>query len=318
MTLDWLSAYLIFGVFSVVMVIGLALILHLQMGLTGVVNFGIVGFWGVGMYAFGVLFVRIDWPTSWGTAWPFLISLLGAIVFSGLGGLVIGWLIADLTTDGHLVGTMGFATVIALLATTQKEWTGGAYGMGGLDFPYDIGSIKANELLWLGILTVVVAGLLWYVSKVHRSPFGRLLIAIGANEPLAQSLGKPTFRTKLAVFTLGSAIMGLLGAMFGVTLHFITPLELGMGITLATMVGLVLGSSVRVWGAVVGVILVEGFFDIVVQIYLPLPKSWYQQAMPVVKEIVLGGTLMAVLLFRPLGILGGMRRDKLMRSMHGD
>jgi len=315
MNFDWLSAYLIFGLFTVVMVIGLALLLHLQMGLVGIPNFGIVGFWGLGMYVFGVMLVKIDWP--WAAPWPFLLSLVAGTVAAGVGGLVVGRAIAHTGTDGVLVGTLGFATIIALLATTERDLTGGAYGMGGLEFPYDTGSIKADEGLWLGLVIVVVAVLLWYVSRVHRSPYGRLLIAIGSNELLARSLGKPTARTKLVMFAVGSAAMGFLGALYGVIVHFLTPLELGIGITLATMVSLVVGGSARVWGAVVGAILVEGFFDIVVQIYLPLPASWYQQAMPVVREIVLGATLMIVLLFRPLGVLGDMRRDRLMRSMHG-
>ena len=70
-------------------------------------------------------------------------------------------------------------------------------------------------------------------------------------------------------------------------------------------------------GAVIGGFLVIGFFDIIVQSYLPLPKEWYGQAIPNIKEIVFGALLIIVLLFRPLGILGDMRRDKLMRRVHG-
>jgi branched-chain amino acid transport system permease protein len=311
MNLDWLSAYLIFGLFSVVMVIGLGLLLHLQMGLAGIPNFGIVGFWGLGMYAFGVAFVKIDWP--WGSPWSFLLSLAIGVVAAFIAGLLIGWLIAPLSSDGILVGTLGFAFIVWALATTEKSLTGGTYGMGGLDYPYDIGSIKRNELLWLVLVVVVVAALLAYVARVHRSPYGRLLIAIGANEPLARSLGKPTFRSKLLLFALGAAGMGLLGAMYGVTVHYLTPLKLGIEVTLAAMVGLVLGGSARVWGAVIGVLMLEGLFDIVIQLYVPLPESFFQQALPVVKEMVLGAMLIGVLLFRPLGILGEMRRDKLVR-----
>jgi len=83
-------------------------------------------------------------------------------------------------------------------------------------------------------------------------------------------------------------------------------------------VGLVLGGTTRVWGAVVGVILTVGFFDILVQFYLPLPQSWYGQAIPVLREMAFGAMLILVLLFRPSGVLGDMRRDKLTRSMHGD
>jgi branched-chain amino acid transport system permease protein len=315
MTLDWLDAFLIAGLFEVVIVIGLALLLHLQLGLTRIANFGIVGFWGLGMYAFGVLYVRVDWP--FGDPWQFLASVTLATAIAGLAGLVIGWLISDLDIDGVLVETLGFATIVLILATTEKDLTGGALGMGGLRFPYNIGTVKQNEFVWLLIAAIVVVGIFLYVRQVHRSPYGRLLIATGGNEALARSLGKPTYRTKLLLFAFTSALMGLLGALFGVMVRFLDINNLGVDLTLAVMVGLVLGGTARVWGAVIGVVLTVGLFDIVIQSYVPLPREWYTQAIPVLREAIFGATLIVVLLFRPLGILGDMRRDKLMEKVHG-
>jgi branched-chain amino acid transport system permease protein len=88
-------------------------------------------------------------------------------------------------------------------------------------------------------------------------------------------------------------------------------------ITLAALVGLVLGGTLRVWGAVVGVILTVGLFDIVIQSYIPFPREWYTQAIPVLREAIFGATLIVVLLFRPLGVLGDLRRDRLMGKVHG-
>jgi branched-chain amino acid transport system permease protein len=315
MTLDWIDAFLITGLFQVVMVIGLGLLLHLQLGLARIANFGVVGFWGVGMYVFGVLYTQVAWP--FGEPWIFLVCAAAATLVSGAAGLLVGWLISDMDTDGVLVVTLGFATAVQILATTQDDLTGGARGMGGLDFPYDIGRVKENEFLWLVITAVVVAAILLYVWRVHRSPYGRLLIAVGGNEPLARSLGKSTFQAKLWLFAVASAGMGLIGAMNGVMARYLDVGSLGAGVTLAAMVGLVLGGTARVWGAVVGVVLTVGLFDIVVQTYLPLPKEWYSQTLPVMREAAFGLTLMLVLLFRPLGILGDMRRDKLMGKIHG-
>jgi branched-chain amino acid transport system permease protein len=315
MTFDWLDSFLITGLFEVVMVIGLALLLHLQLGLTRIANFGIVGFWGIGMYVFGVLYVQVDWP--FGDPYQFLVCAAIATLVAGLAGLLVGWVIADLDTDGVLVVTLGFATAVQLLATTQDDLTGGARGMGGLRFPFDIGKVKDNELLWLVITTAVVAAILFYVWRVHRSPYGRLLIAVGANEALARSLGKSTVRTKLWLFAIGSAVMGLLGAMNGVMVRFLDIGNLGIGITLAAMAGLILGGTARVWGAVVGVVLTVGLFDIVIQSYVPFPREWYTQAIPVLREAIFGLALILVLLFRPYGLLGDMRRDKLMGKLHG-
>lgn len=314
--LESIPAFLIVGVFVVVNVIGIALLLHLQLGLAGIGNFGVVGFWGIGMYAFGVTWVRVDW--AFGEPWPFLISLVIGTAVAGLAGLVVGWLIADLDVDGQLVGTLGFATIVVILATTQKDLTGGTFGMGGLDFPYDVGTIKANEITWLGILVLVVAAILYYVSRVHRAPYGRLLIALGANEPLARSLGKRTFATKLWLFAFSSGLMGLLGGLYGVMIHLLSPLEIGVEVTLAAIVGLVLGGSARVWGAVIGVLLTLGLFDVAIQAYAPIPATWSSQALPVLREVLFGAALIVMLIFRPFGVLGDMRRDKLSRRVHGD
>jgi branched-chain amino acid transport system permease protein len=189
--------------------------------------------------------------------------------------------------------------------------------MGGLRFPFDVGTVKQNEALWLVIAALVVVAIFFYARQVHRTPYGRLLIATGGDEALARSLGKPTFRTKILLFAFTAGLMGLLGAMYGVMIRFLDISNLGVDLTLAVMVGLVLGGTARVWGAVVGVVLTVGLFDIIIQSYLPLPQEWYTQAIPVLREAVFGATLIVVLLFRPLGILGDMRRNKLMEKIHG-
>lgn len=310
-----LDQFLIAGLFQVAMLSGLALLLHLQLGLTRIANFGVVGFWGVGLYTFGVLYVRVEWP--FGDPFQFIVCAALATVTAGLCGLLIGWLIADLDVDGVLVGTLGFATAVAIIATTQQDLTGGALGMGGLRFPYDTGDVAVNELVWLLVMLALVAGILAYVWLVHRRPYGRLLIAIGSNEPLANSLGKPAARTKLGLFAITSALMGLLGAMYGVMARFLEVSSLGIELTLAAVVGLVVGGSVRVLGAVVGVLVTVGFFDILIQAYIPLPVEWYTQTIPLAREVVFGLALILVLMFRPLGILGHMRRDRLMERIHG-
>lgn len=312
--LDWLDAFLISGSFGVVMIMGLGLLVHLQMGLTRVANFGVVGFWGLGLYVFGVLYIQVEWP--FGDPWVFLICAVAATVTSAAAGLLVAWVVADLDEDGALVGTLGFASIVFILANTQTSLTGGATGLGGMRFPYDAGAAKTNEFLWLVATTLLVGAILLYVRWVHRSPYGRLLIAVGANEPLARSLGKSTTQAKLTLFAITSGLMGLLGAMQGVMFRFLNPATITVNITLAALTALILGGTARVWGAVVGVLLTVGLFDIIIQFYVPLPQSWFTQAIPVAREAVFGAALVIVLIFRPKGVLGEMKRPKLMEKAH--
>jgi len=311
---DWLDSFLISGGFRVVMFIGLALLVHLQLGLTRVANFGVVGFWGLGLYVFGVLYIKVDWP--FGDPWQFFICAIVATIVTGIAGWIVGWLIADLNDDGTLAATLGFATIVFILATQLRELTGGATGESGMGVPFDIGSTKDNDFVWLIITSLVVFGIFMYVRWVHRSPYGRLLIATGANEPLARSLGKSTQMAKINLFALTSAMMGLLGAMQGVMFRFLNTNTLSVNVTLAALVALIVGGTTRVWGAVVGVIVTIGLFEIVVQNYLPFPQSWFTQAVPVARQAIFGAVLVLVLIFRPRGILGEMKRPKLMEKLH--
>lgn len=314
MLAELLPSFLVSGLFGVMEIIALALLLHLQVGLTRVANFGVVGFWGLGLYTFGVLYVQVDWP--FGDPWQFLVCAAGAVLVSGLAGLAVAWLVADLDEDGALVGTLGFASIVLILATTQSDLTGGALGLGGMGFPYDVGTTRTNELVWLVAMVLVATGFLLYVRWVHRSPYGRLLIATGANEALARSIGKSTTRAKLLLFSTTCGLMGLVGAMHGVMTRFLAPETLTVGLTLAVFTALILGGTYRAWGAVVGVLLTVFLFDIVVQFYVPLPPEWYTQAIPVLRQAIFGLSLVVVLIFRPKGVLGPMRRPKLMRSLH--
>lgn len=312
--LDFIDAFLISGIFGVVQIIGLGLLVHLQMGLTRVANFGVVGFWGLGLYVFGVLYVQVDWP--FGDPWQFLITALVGTVVSALAGLLVAWVIADLNSDGALVGTLGFAGIVLILATSLTDLTGGATGLGGLGFPYDFGTTKTNEFIWLCLTSLVVLGIFLYARWVHRSPYGRLLIAIGSNEALARSMGKSTTQAKMMLFATTSGLMGFLGVMQGVMFRFLNPLTITVNITLAALAGLILGGTARVWGAVIGVIVTVGLFDIVIQFYAPLPQEWFTQAVPVARQAIFGAALVLVLIFRPKGILGEMKRSKLMKGIH--
>ena len=313
---DWLDAFLIFGLFKVVEIMGLALLVHIQLGMTRVANFGVVGFWGLGLYVFGVAYVQYDWPFD--DPFRFLAAAALATLAGALAGGLVGWFIADLDDDGTLVGTLGFAKIVVILAVTQKELTGGAIGLGGIRFPYDFGSTQDREFLWLLLTGVVVAAIFWYAQQLHKKPYGRLLIAVGANEPLARSLGKSTKTAKLRMMIVTSAAMGFLGAMHGVMVRSLEIGSLDVGVTLAALAALILGGTARVWGAVIGVILTLAFFDIVVQFYLPLPQEWNTQALPVAREAIFGLVLVLILIFRPQGLLGQMQRPKLMRGVHSD
>jgi branched-chain amino acid transport system permease protein len=216
----------------------------------------------------------------------------------------LGWFILELDDQAVLVATLAFASVVNLLLITEKWLTKGVVGLGVVDFPYDIGA--ETELSFLVLLSGITIGLMWYARRIRGQPFGRLLVAIQDNERLAQGLGKPSFRTKLVVFTVSGALMGLIGAMSASIHQFLVPQMVLPTMTFTVWIALVLGGRRHWAGALIGGIIVVGVFDIALELWFELPRE-YQQLMPQLKFLVYGLLLMALIMYRPQGLLGVYR-----------
>lgn len=290
-------AYLIFVGSGILIYIALATLLHLQFGLTGIVNFGVVGFWGLGMYTLGVLQVQYDVP--------YLLALILATLLTGIVAYLLGWLILDLDSQSVLVATLAFATIVLHLVTTEKWLTKGVVGLGTISFPFTIG--RRTDFAFFIILLIITVALILYAYKLESAPYGRLLQSIQDNETLAQGLGKSTFQVKLAFFTLTSACMGLLGGLHASVNQFLTPNLLTPGVTFTVWIALILGGKRKVLGGLVGVIATVGLFDLLIETYLPL-SSEYAILIPNIKLMLYGLMLMLILMYRPFGILGDKKR----------
>jgi branched-chain amino acid transport system permease protein len=292
-------SYTGFAISEILVIIALGVLLHLQFGRAGIVNFGVVGFVGVGMYGFGVLTSSVGLPF-----WP---ALVAATAVTLLLGLVVGWLVLDLDGDSTLVATLAVATIVAHLAVTEKWLTGGVAGLGGVPYPVDAGASSAPILM--GLLVTVTVLLLAYAVRLRTVPYGRLLSSIRDNEPLARSLGKSTAGHKLVLFVVTSGAMGLVGALYASVNQFLVPRMLGPGLTFAVWIALVVGGRARAFGPLVGVLVTVALFDLVVEPYLPVPLA-LEPLLPDLQLMLYGLVLVLVILFRPLGLLGGRKEAR--------
>lgn len=287
-------AYLTFVLSNMAILVALATLLHLQFGQTGIVNFGLVGFWGVGLYATGILVV------DGGLAFP--VALLLATLIVGALAFVMGWIVLDLDDQAVLVATLAFATIVLDVVQTEKWLTKGVVGYGTVPFPFDFGG--DTELIYLGLLVALAAAVVLYAWRIRGQPFGRLLVGIRDNEGLARSLGKRTFRQKLVVFVVTSALMGLFGGMSAGLNHFLETNMLGPTLTFAAWITLILGGKRHWAGGLAGVLVVGTIFDIIIEQYAPIPTTEIASVIPNVKYLLYGLLLVLVIMFRSQGILG--------------
>lgn len=291
-----LTPFVIFVLSTMVIVIALAALLHIEFGLTGIVNFGVAGFWGLGMYGIAVLMIEFELP-YW-LALPLSVLIVGGLSF------LLGWFILELDDQAVLVTTLAFATIVNLLIITEKGLTGGVTGLGTVDFPYDIGG--DTELTWLVFLVAITGAFMWYARRIRGQPFGRLLVAVQDNERLARSLGKPAFRTRLIVFTVIGGLMGLVGALSASVYQFFIPQMVLPTMTFTVWIALVLGGRRHWAAALIGGLIVVGFFDIVLQLWFKLPRE-LQRETENIKFLAYGILLIVLIMYRPQGVLGVFR-----------
>ena len=285
--------YLIFSFSLMIIYIGLAQLLHVQFGMAGIPNFGVVGFWGIGLYGTGVLYVQFEVPL--------VPAILLASLIAGAAAWLLAFLILQRTGQAVLAATLAFAAIVSTLVVTEKDLTGGVRGLGTIGYPF---AELENRNLLFGIILAIIVGLMIYASaKLRDSRLGRVLIATRDNEELAASLGKDTEATKRNVFVVTCALMGLLGGLSAPLNQFLVPYLLAPSVTFAVWIALVLGGKGHNLGAMIGVFVTFGLFDILIETYAPVPA---EQAilLPNFKLFCYGVLLVGIIMFRPAGLLG--------------
>ena len=276
----------------------LALGLNLQFGLTRLVNFGIVAFFALGAYTSGLLALA---------GWPLWLSFAAAVAVSSLTALPIGLLSLRLREDYLAIVTLGFSEAVRI-TIQQEEWlTKGVQGLPGL--PRLFGSLPAGQSELAAFTAVALATVLAAAATVRltRSPLGRLLRAIGDDETALTALGKNPTRFKVQVFMLGSGLSGLAGAFYAHFITFISPEQFIPLVTFYVWMGLIMGGSGSVRGALGGTALLMVFLE-----GSRFVKDW----VPGVSEVhmaslrlaAVGLALILVTLYRPNGVMGGKAR----------
>ncbi|GKT18028.1 branched-chain amino acid ABC transporter permease [Acidovorax sp. SUPP2522] len=272
----------------------LALGLNLQFGLTRLVNFGVVAFFAVGAYTSGLLSLQ---------GVPLALCFVAAGVLSGLLALPIGLLSLRLRDDYLAIVTLGFSEAVRI-SIQQESWlTKGVQGLPGLPKLFAAWG-PVSDLATFATLLALVALVSWGTVRLTRSPFGRLLKAIGDDEAALSALGKDPAWFKVQVFMLGAALAGVAGAFYAHFITFITPEQFIPLITFYVWMGLVMGGAGSVRGAVFGSLLLMVFLE-----GSRFAKDWVpgvsEVGMASLRLAAVGLALILVTLYRPNGLFGG-------------
>ncbi|MEJ8823020.1 branched-chain amino acid ABC transporter ATP-binding protein/permease [Variovorax humicola] len=266
--------------------IALATSWNLLSGYSGYFSFGHGAFFGIGMYTTATLATRLDMPFLWTLPAAALVAalfaaLLGAVAFR------VQAVRAELFSLLTLAATFVVATIIL---NTPIDGGPGVY-MSAVAVP-SIGPTASGTFYLLslaGALLAVVAALV-----VYHSRFGTGLFAIHDDEDVAEVMGVPTFRYKLAAFALSCGLAGMVGGVHALFISYVTTgdtFTIAMPLTVILMA--VLGGTRHWAGPIVGATAIT-----------LLLYAFTGSGTAIIGKGLTGLVLIVVILFMPEGVLG--------------
>ena len=268
-----------------------AMSLNLELGLTGLYNFGHVAFFGIGAYVSALLSLA---------GLPVALSMFGGMTAACAAGALLAVPALRLTGDYFGIATLAFGEMIRLLFLNERWLTKGPMGLPGIPRPLGIHGGVAGLPFYLLLSASLALAVFLMARQIIRSPLGRALKVVREDEYVAQVLGKNVFSLKIRIVTLGSCLAGLAGALYGHYVTYISPSDFTLNETILVLLCVVLGGRGTQWGPVLGAFLIIFFQELLR--FLPIPVDFGRVVAPI-QGMVYGAVLIVLMMKRPEGIL---------------
>jgi branched-chain amino acid transport system permease protein len=268
-----------------------AMSLNLELGFTGLYNFGHVAFFGIGAYTSALLSLA---------GYPVTLGMVCSMIVSGGMGALLAIPALRLSGDYFGIATLSFGEIIRLFFLNERWLTKGPMGLPGISRPAWIGEGVAGLprfLIFCTLLTLVVFLVLRHLT---RSPFGRALKVVREDEYVAQALGKNALSFKIRAMTVGSILAGLAGSLWAHYISYISPADFTLTETILVLLCVVLGGRGTNWGPILGAFVIIFFQEIIR--FLPIPADFGRFVAPI-QGMVYGAVLIILMLKRPEGLL---------------
>jgi branched-chain amino acid transport system permease protein len=275
-----------------------ALSLNVEVGYTGLFNFGHVAFFAIGAYTSALL-------TLAGV--PFVWSLSAALFMAGFCGFLLGIPALKLQGDYFGIATLGFGEILRMIFNNEVWLTKGPMGLPGIPRPELFGIFFDTLPRYLALSSGFALLTFAILAFVVLSPFGRALKAVRDDETAAEILGKNGYRFKIKSFVIGSVFAGLAGVLWAHYTTFISPGDFTLTETILVLLIVVMGGKGTFLGPVVGAVVLIVFQESVR--FLRLPPEWTRLLGPL-QQMIFGLLLIVLMVFRPEGIIrekGGER-----------
>jgi len=211
-----------------------------------------------------------------GAGLPIILSWLVGGLFAGGAAWLISRIALGLRSDYLAIATLGISEIVLAVLKNEDWLARGVKNVAGLDSPVpsaidlqasdwfvafaaDLGMtpIDASIVFVRGSYTIlfviVLAILMWLSERALKSPWGRMMRAIRDNRDAAEAMGKDVVARHRQIFVLGSAVVGIAGAMLVTMDGLFSPGTYNpLRFTFLIWVMVIVGGSGNNWGAVLG------------------------------------------------------------------
>jgi len=290
---------------SVMIFVLMALGLNIVVGFAGLLDLGYVAFFAIGAYTMGILTTTAIGGESgqivWGPTASFWTALPFAVLFSILAGVLLGIPVLRMRGDYLAIVTLGFGEIVRYLALSDalKPYTGGSQGIVEPAIP-SLGRLTASlssQSLYYYLLLALVAIVIFIAIRMRDSRQGRSWMAMREDEDVAQAVGIRLVSTKLLAFASGAAMAGLAGAVFASKVGSIYPHSFDLLKSINVLAIVIVGGMGSIPGVIAGALVLFGLPELLREF------SEY-------RYFVFGAMLVAMMLFRPEGVIPEAKRKQ--------
>lgn len=263
---------------------------NLMGGYAKQLSLGHAAYFGLGAYTSTIM--QVNYGIS-----PWIGMLAGGVV-AMLASLPIGWLCFRLRGPYFTIATIATAQVLMLIFLKFRDFAWGAEGttipnLGSSPLMLQFETKASYYYVVLGLLALGLA----ITYKIEQSWIGYYLVAIGEDEDAAEAIGVNAPRIKRDIYMISAFLTALAGTFYTQYIYFIDPATaFSFNISIEAALVAIVGGIGTLWGPVIGTVLLETTSALL--------QSWLGSSTGGIQLTVYALILMAVILWRPTGLMG--------------
>jgi len=284
--------------------------LNIRWGWAGDLDLSVFSYIAVGAYITAVFVAgKPTPPDEWiiGLRWPFLVALLASMIAGGALSLLFGMLaLRRLRGDYFAIGSLCFTLIVYAIVSQFLPLFDSFQGVTGVPQPFE-GTLKlsqnAYDIFYL-VFSIAVLGVVYaFTQHIYRSPFGRSLRAIRDDPEAALAFGRNVYVSKLKAYVIGGMLASLGGGLYVGILGTWNPFAWSSSETFLLLCAVLIGGIANTKGVLLGTFIVMVALTEATRYIPALPGPSGQDDSEAIQYIIVSLLIMAVLRWRPQGIL---------------